>query len=186
MKTNPMKLDVISKLRIPVFGQGAASFLYPSAGNPRVALLASGFRETRQIRCFSRLDSEEAVRFDPQVLAGTAGQLRRIALGHAPVTLRNAVVVFTYEGEPGLSDRDRDTFWDVFGVPAFEQYLTCRNRLIATECDAHYGLHVHGPVPRRADWQFDASTCGCGDQQPRLLRTRGVIAPALELCVEQP
>jgi hypothetical protein len=145
-------------------------------------VLAPGFRETRQVRCFNRLDEEEALRFEPEVLAGTAAQLRRIALSAAPASVRNAVVAFTYEGEAGLTEYDREMFWDVFGVPAFEQYLTRRNRLIASECDAHEGLHVCGPLPRREGWQLDRSQCHCGDSSPRLVMAAGFVAPALKLC----
>jgi hypothetical protein len=176
-----MTFGFVWKPRVAAFGANSAPFVYPSAGNPRVAVLVPGFRETRQVRCFGRLDDGEMVRFEPEVLAGTSAQLRRIALSTSPARVRNAVVALTYEGEAGLTERDRDMFWDVFGVPAFEQYLTRRNRLIASECDAHAGLHVCGPPPRREGWRLDKSPCDCGDPSPRLVMAPDFVAPAL-LC----
>ncbi|MGA2182727.1 MAG: hypothetical protein ABSH47_06825 [Bryobacteraceae bacterium] len=179
-----MKFGFEWKPRIAAYGANSAPFVYPSAGNPRVAVLVPGFRETRQVRCFSRLDDREAVQFEPEALAGTAAQLRRIALSKSPASVRNAVVVLAWEGEAGLTEYDRDMFWDVFGVPAFEQYLTRRNRLIASECDAHEGLHVCGPLSRRDGWHIDKSPCDCGDPSARLVKTPDFAAPAFHLCVE--
>jgi len=164
----------------------AAPFVYPSAGNPRVAVLQPGFRETRQVRYFASIDEEAAIRFAPEVLAGTAIQLRRIATRSRATTLRNAVVVFTWEGEPGLAEYDREMFWDVFGVPAFEQYLSRRNRLIASECDAHEGLHIRTSSARREGWIGDASPCACGDARPRLMPRPKLIAAGLKLCEQRP
>jgi len=160
----------------------AAPFVYPSAGNPRVAVLLSGFRETRQVRCFANLDEEAAIRFAPEVLAGTAIQLRRIAARNRPMMVRNAVVVFTREGEPGFTEYDRDMFWDVFGVPSFEQYLNRRNRLIATECDVHEGLHIRSSSARRQGWIRDVSPCACGDARPRLMPGAEFVTAGLNLC----
>jgi len=100
--------------------------------------------------------------------------------------VKNAVIVLSHEGEPALTERDRDLFWDVFGVPTFEQLLTHRNELIASECDAHDGLHLRGAVCVREGWELDKSPCDCGDPRPRLVAVRGAAEPALQLCVEQP
>jgi hypothetical protein len=78
-----------------------------------------------------------------------------------------AVVVFTYPGSPGLSARDRDALWKAFGVPVYEQYLSPKNRLLATECDAHSGLHV---VSECEGLPFDHEVCACGNPAPRLTR----------------
>jgi hypothetical protein len=164
----------------------AAPFVYPSAGNPRVAVLRPGFRETRQVRYFACIDEEAAILFTPEVLAGTAIQLRRIAARNRATTVRNAVVVFTQEGDPGLTEYDRDMFWDVFGVPAFEQYLSRRNRLIATECDVHEGLHIRLSSARREGWIRDSSPCACGDARPRLMPGPQLMTAGLKLCEQRP
>jgi hypothetical protein len=144
-----------------------------------------GFRETRQIRFFSRLDEDEAVRFEPEVLAGTSSQLREIALRGLARSVRNGVVAFTRDGEEGLSEYDRNVFWDAFGVPAFQQYLDRHNRLVGSECDAHDGLHVYGPVSYGDGCQLDASPCGCGNARPRLIITAEVAGGELSLCPDQ-
>jgi hypothetical protein len=141
-----------------------------------------GFQETKQIRFFSRLDEDEAVRFEPEVLAGTAQQLREIALRGSALSVRKGVVVFTQQGEAGLSEYDRNIFWDAFGVPAFQQYLDRHNRLIASECDAHDGLHVYGPVSHADGCQLDASPCGCGNTRPRLIVTPQVEQGEMSFC----
>jgi len=164
----------------------AAPFVYPSAGNPRVAVLQPGFRETRLVRYFASIDDEAAIRFAPEVLAGTAIQLRRIAAANRSTSVRNAVVVFTGDGDPGLNEYDRDMFWDVFGVPAFEQYLNRHNRLIASECDAHEGLHIWAPSARREGWIRDPSPCACGDARPRLMPAHEFAATGLNLCEQRP
>lgn len=171
--------------RLVLFGGSAAPFLYPSAGNPRVAVLLPGFRETRQIRFFSRLDEDEALRFEPEVLAGTSTQLRELALQRSVMTVRQGVVAITREGEAGLTEHDRNIFWDAFGVPAFQQYLDRGNRLIASECDAHDGLHVYGPVSYGDGCQLDASPCGCGNTRPRLVVTHRVASVEPRFCLEQ-
>ena len=181
-----MKFDFVWRPRIAVFGMDSVPFVYPSAGNPRVAILVPGFRQTRQVHYFDRIDDGETVRFDPEVLAGTGAQLRRIAQSDSLVVVKNAVVVLSHEGDLGLTEHDRDLFWDVFGVPAFEQYLTRRNVLIASECDAHDGLHLRGPVLSRDGWELDESPCDCGDPRPRLVMPRAPATPDLQLCVERP
>jgi len=178
-----MKVKIHVNPGIRAFGADLAPFLYPSAGNPRVAVLVPGFRETRQVRYFATLDDDEAVRFDPEVLAGTAAQLRWAALRNWPVKARNGIVVLTYEREEGLSDYDRDILWDVFGVPVFEQYFTRRNRLLASECDAHEGLHLSGSAVHREGWLIEPSPCACGDARPRLMPEPEVQAVGLHLRV---
>jgi hypothetical protein len=148
--------------------------------------LQPGFRETRQVRYFASLHDEAAIRFAPEVLAGTAIQLRRVAAGNRATTVRNAVVVFTREGDGGLTEYDRDMFWDVFGVPAFEQYLNRRNRLMATECDLHEGLHIRASSARREGWIRDSSPCACGDTRPRLMPGPQLMTAGLKLCEQRP
>ena len=149
-------------------------FLYPSAGNPRVAVLASGFRETRSVRCFRNAADPALREFDPDVLAGTPAQLRRIALGTSPLRLRNAVIALIYEGEEGLREEDRDLFWNVFGVPVFEQYLTAGNELIASECEAHDRMHAAGAILHSRIWAAEDGCCACGEK--RALVARAAVA----------
>jgi len=154
---------MIVRIRRPYIG---SSFIHPMDSEPRTAVLAPGFQETKTVRVFPYGWNERAERFCPTSIAGPAEQLRKLALRN--IRLEHAVIAFTYEGESGLSHQDREMFWSAFGVPVFEQYLGAGNELLATECDAHSGLHVvtgcdHLPVEREV--------CACGSMTPRLSRT---------------
>jgi hypothetical protein len=142
-----------------------ARFIHPIDPAPRTAILAPGFREGPLVRIFPEGWSERARRFHPASIAGPLGLLRRLA--RDTWTFDQAVVVFTYAGAPGLSATDREKLWAAFGVPVFEQYLSPRNKLLATECDAHSGLHV---IARCEDLALDHDPCPCGNPSPRLTR----------------
>jgi hypothetical protein len=77
------------------------------------------------------------------------------------------VVVFTYAGCAVLSPLGREALWKAFGVPVFEQYLNSKNKLPATECDAHSGLHV---VSGCEGFRLEHDICACGNPAPRLMR----------------
>src|SRR5580692_6557841 len=128
---------MVVRIRRPFKG---AHFIHPIDPAPRTAILAAGFRETRLVRVFPEGWSERAKRFQPGSIAGPLDQLRTLARDGWP--LEQAVIAFTYAGGPGLSPLDRESLWKAFGVPVFEQFLGPRHRLLATECDAHWGLHV--------------------------------------------
>lgn len=140
-----------------------AIFIHPMDPTPRTAILAPGFRETKLVRVFPSGWNEEAARFHPTSIAGPTEQLRRIS--SQKLQFRHAVIVFTYDGQPGLSDDDRDLFWDSFGVPVFEQHLGSGNELLAMECEAHAGLHVMGDF---GHLRLDRNSCACGNPAPRL------------------
>ncbi|MGA2882136.1 MAG: hypothetical protein ABSG13_24560 [Bryobacteraceae bacterium] len=153
---------MIVRIRRP--SQGAA-FIHPSDPAARTAILAAGFRQTRLVRVFPQGWNERAKRFEPGSIAGPLEQLRTLARDGWPI--EQAVVVFTYAGAPGISRPDRDCFWRVFGVPVFEQYLSPKNKLLATECDAHVGLHV---VSGCEGLPLEHDVCPCGNPAPRLTR----------------
>jgi hypothetical protein len=159
-------------VRIRLRGPGAR-FVHPMDPMPRTAILAPGFRETKLIRAFPSGWDEDAARFEPSSIAGTPEQLRRWT--RVGLQLRHAVIVFTYEGQPELSNADRDFFWKAFGVPVFEQHLGPGNQLLAMECDAHAGLHLAGDF---SHLRGDKSSCACGNPAPRLLRRPKFEEPA--------
>jgi len=132
----------------------------------RTAVLARGFQETNTVRVFPCGWNERAARFQPASIAGPVEQLRKLI--SKDLRLEHAVIVFTYDGEPGLSHQDRELFWSAFAVPVFEQYLDRRNELLAMECDAHSGLHV---VTGCDDLPLEREVCACGSMTPRLSRT---------------
>ena len=85
----------------------------------------------------------------------------------SPWPLEQAVVVFTYADGPTILPPDRESLWQAFGVPVFEQFLSPTNALLATECDAHSGLHV---VSGCEGFTLDHEICPCGNPAPRLSR----------------
>ncbi len=150
---------MIVKIRRRVSG---ATFIHPMDPTPRTAILAPGFLETKLVRVFPAGWSEEAARFNPSSIAGTTEQLRRLTgLG---IQLHHSLIAFTYDSEAGLSDDDRDLFWDAFGVPSFEEHLGPRNELLAMECEAHAGLHVTEGFEYL---HLDRNSCVCGNPAPR-------------------
>lgn len=132
---------------------------------PRTAILARGFQETKGVRVFPRGWNGSAERFQPACIAGPPSEVRKLAA--RALRLENSLVVFTYEGQYGLSQPDREMFWNAFGVPVFEQYLASNNELLAMECDAHSGLHV---VKGCDDLHLEREVCACGSHAPRLSR----------------
>jgi hypothetical protein len=150
------------KIRRRVSG---ATFIHPMDPTPRTAILAPGFQETKLVRVFPAGWNEEAARFNPSSIAGPAERLR--PLSKLGLKLRHAVIAFTYDGQAGFSDDDRDLFWDSFGVPVFEQHLGPGNELLAMECEAHAGLHVMGDF---GNLRLDRNSCVCGNPAPRLPR----------------
>jgi hypothetical protein len=142
-----------------------AAFIHPVDPAPRTAVLAGGFRPTKLARVFPLGWNERVARFSPASVAGPLEQVLRVA--RVGWRVQHSIVVFTYPGEPGLSPLDRENFWKVFEVPVFEQYLGPRSQLLATECDAHSGLHV---VNGYVDLDLEHEVCACGNRAPRLTR----------------
>jgi hypothetical protein len=144
---------------------GDAAFVHPIDPSPRTAVLASGLRETKLTRVFPHGWSEQVARFSPASVAGPMEQLLRVA--DARWNVEHSIVVFTYPGERGLRALDRESLWTAFGVPIFEQYLGPGNELLATECDAHAGLHV---VNGYQGLELEHDVCPCGNPAPRIVR----------------
>lgn len=69
-------------------------------------------------------------------------------------TIRHSVVAFSDVRYGLLRDEDRDALWHAFQVPVFEQLRGLRGELLASECEAHMGLHL---CPRDAVIEFDSS-----------------------------
>jgi hypothetical protein len=145
--------------------------VHPLDPIPRTAVLAEGFEETAQIRVFPQGWCCEAERFRPEVLAGPLNSL--LALARDQLELTHGLIVFTYDFEARLSDRDRDLLWQAFGVPVFEQVLGPAEELLATECQAHDGLHV---TAEPGALELDYKSCGCGATTPRLLESAAAAA----------
>lgn len=117
----------------------------PSTG--RTALLATGFRETELVKCFSHQPFDEIAEYQPESLAGALSRLcrlaelvleRRIALP----SVRHAVIAFTGLRHGCLRNAHRELLWRAFQVPVYEQFRGFGQELLAWECEAREGLHV--------------------------------------------
>jgi hypothetical protein len=165
-----------------------ATFRYPSEPVPRTAVLepwfAAGGGDPR-IRVFrpNQLENDlesELKRFAPQAIAASrhrieelarsAGALQKIAPTHAVVVLHRFLQASQFLP---LGADDREELWRAFRVPIFEQVIGPRGLLLATECEAHDGLHIESP-DMRADGYVERSPCGCGRSTPRLLPSQPV------------
>jgi len=149
-----------------------AIFHHPQDPAPRTAILAAGFQSSRSARVFRDGWSEAVRRFKPSAIAAPLEYLKELAATGSGIALKHSVIAFTYEELCRLEDHDRDLLWSAFGVPVFEQYLNSRNELLATECEAHAGLHVVSGCKGIA---IDERPCGCGGTSPRLRPPTGAI-----------
>jgi len=113
---------------------------------------------------------------EADALAGTLDELRAAAA--TSLTVKRGIVVFTHSLDSCIADADRDFLWHRFGVPVFEQYLNAHNELLATECDAHAGLHIVAEWGGLARNGTDADPCPCGDPRPLLVTPKAHAAVA--------
>jgi hypothetical protein len=190
---------VVLRITWPV---GPRPFIYPSKPVPRTAVLVPWFGgkaspagtsktgnrrgafAAREVRLFPGGWSADVAHFAPEAIAATLPQMR--ALESVPVpSLTHALIVLRRPEDAWLSENDRDWLWRVFGLPAFEQVIGPRGRLLATECGAHQGVHVEaagydlGPVTSA----IHLKSCTCGRTTTRIegvpavkLRTRAAGA----------
>jgi hypothetical protein len=157
-------------MRILSWSTPRRDFVYPAGQAPRTAVLRTDLRVTRPAKCFETGDDgvrERLARFEPCSLAGSFEKL--LAAGRG-LRLRNAVIVFTEASSPVLTEAQRDLLWRLFEVPVFEQVLAADGRLMATECEAHSGLHlVWGTSEAMLAGCITRVPCGCGLATPRLI-----------------
>jgi hypothetical protein len=152
-----------------------ARFVHPLDRPPRTAILVPGFRSRGLIRAFPQGWCPAAKEFAPAVIAGTFRQLCDAAELGSRVT--HAIIPLAWDPSELLGAGQREFLWDAFGVPIFEQYLGPGNVLLASECDAHAGLHVTddyaGPTATRP-------ACACGRSTARLpAGWTGIARPAM-------
>jgi hypothetical protein len=150
-------------------------FVYPIEPAPRTALLVPWFYSKGKVRVFCNGWSEEVAKFAPEAVAATPVQLEALIASGVP-SLRNAVIALLRPGERRLTDADRERLWRAFHVPVFEQIIGERNELLATECEAHDGLHVVSNtlvIEQHAGLNvgqaLDTTPCACGRKSPRLV-----------------
>jgi hypothetical protein len=142
--------------------------VYPIPPAPPTAILVDGFRSSGNLRVFEDGWNAEALAFAPAAIAASPAQL--VALRALPIpSVRNALIALVRPGDR-LSDEDRERLWWAFRVPVFEQRIAEDCHLLASECEAHDGLHIEAPgVAPRAGEILETAPCGCGRTTPRLI-----------------
>jgi hypothetical protein len=128
-------------------------FHFPFDPVPRTAILLDGFRETKLTRVFAGGWSDAAASFNPEAIAGPFPRLRALAYRildrelAIPSLDRAVIVLERLSGEWSLGRTltavDRDLLWRAFRVPIFVQYIGLGNELVAQECEALDGAHIH-------------------------------------------
>jgi len=135
-------------------------------------VLARCFRTSGNVRVFPQGWCKEAAAFRPATIAGSKAQLTAL-LGTRPVSLTHALIVILRLGEKLVTEGERERFWRAFGVPMFEQIVDGSGHLLASECEAHAGLHVDAAEVELKTFELegyrlDETPCGCGRKSPRL------------------
>jgi len=142
-------------------------FRYPVPPAPRTAVLAPGFRSSRDVRVFADGWSEKVEQFAPAAIAAPLPLLQ--ALSRRPIpSVKNSVIVLGSSDGPRLSPADRERLWRAFRVPIFEQIVNGKGELLAAECEAHDGLHIESESLAADPDAFDPTPCACGRKTPRL------------------
>jgi hypothetical protein len=134
------------------------------------------------------------------VLCGSLDELLRLAT--APPATARRVTVRTPLGERLASESARDCLWRAFELPIFEELTGSEGEVLASECEAHSGLHLdtqsaifearYGelvvtslvalryPIIRlRTGWvgAIERSTCPCGERVTRFVPVAVAAAP---------
>jgi hypothetical protein len=145
---------------------------------------------------------KEIEAYRPRVMAGSAFDLQELAhrtqLGAIELSsVDHAVLVLTGCGDRPLTDVARVVLWQCFGVPVYELLVGPRGLLLASECEAHDGLHVEPGATfsfsgrelvlessprarlRTGMWGHLATErCACGREGVRLIGMEASPAPA--------
>jgi phenylacetate-coenzyme A ligase PaaK-like adenylate-forming protein len=140
----PLRLRILWKVHLH---GGRHNLFWPIPPPGRTALLMNGFRRTAGMRVFRDLDGSKLELYQPEALAGSVTQLRRLAeavedRGESGPALTHSVIAFIMLRQAFLSEEARDTFWRVFEVPVFGQIVGLSGELLAWECEAHEGFHI--------------------------------------------
>jgi hypothetical protein len=149
-----------------------AVFQYPLGEAPRTAVLVPWFAEPRlslrsrpTVRNFAGW-SADAARFAPAVIAATRAQLLALAADAPQIT--HALVVLARSEDMLLTAADREILWRAFRAPMFEQIIGSQGERLASECEAHDGLHMESQESDWTGFAIDEGLCACGLRTPRV------------------
>jgi hypothetical protein len=145
-----------------------------------------------EARPFPAARWHELAQFAPNVLIGSASELRRVMerVDLQTVDLSSvdhAVFAITELGDKPLGDVLRVVLWQRLGVPVYELYIGPDRNLLAAQCEAQDGWHVQpcarftseggqlfyssrgGEVSTGLEGDLVFATCGCGRPGARIL-----------------
>lgn len=85
--------------------------------------------------------------FRAEALAGPQSELAELAARveegeEVPARHARRLIVYTRIGDRPLTASLRNRLWDAFELPVFEQLHGLEGELLASECDAHEGMHL--------------------------------------------
>lgn len=167
--------DMLRALSEAVGSRSAAApaLQYPLSPEPRVAVLEIELA-VRRGRVFpSGWTPSELEAFQPEALAGSFSQLRRVSVLlkegrlHLP-ELSLPLVVITKPQEERLSLAQQNELWERFQLPVFEQIRDAAGELLAYECEARDGFHVASEFHPTGIWRITTDRCDCGSATMRM------------------
>jgi hypothetical protein len=120
---------------------------YPTNQQIRTAVLGPRLVESASVRVFHPEWIDQIWQFKPEAIAGPVAVLMRLAEAASQAdpaipAVTRAIVAFTGLEHGAMTEAERDTLWQAFEVPIFEQCLGADGSLLAWECEAHEGLHT--------------------------------------------
>jgi hypothetical protein len=203
---SPVSAEFVRKhpalFRNPLSRPALLDFEHPHVPPPRTVVLETGFRSTASFRVAQSGWESEFESFRPGSLAGATHRLLAIAQGASHPRLTHSLIAFVGPKFGVLTAEDRDLLWTSFGIPVYEQFRGLGGELLASECDAHDGLHIREkdvlfedseeliftsllqlaePVLRLSTGirgRIERRVCGCGDTTPRLMDLERASSPS--------
>lgn len=194
---SPVPLDFVSKhpglFRNPAAKLTPAEFQHPHSPEPLTIVLEGGFRATPNVRVAASGWEPAFESFRPGSIAAATHRLVSLAQGPSHPRPSHSLIAFVGPKFGVLASEDRDLLWTSFGIPVYEQFRGLGGELLASECDAHDGLHIREqaavfeegdelvytsllhlaePVIRLATGmcaRIERRVCGCGEVTPRLM-----------------
>jgi hypothetical protein len=164
-------------------------FRYPLQPCPRIAVVCDSIRLPSGCRRIPESGRVDLRSLRAETIAAPASWLSRLqADGWTPTF---PIIVFTGARHGFLDNAARDQMWQRFGVPVFEQLLDDEDCVVASECEAHDGLHLE-PLGRhtfnRGELLLNGRSskiaarqmtglCGCGTTGARITDARPFWLP---------
>lgn len=165
---------------------------FPATPQHRIAQITAAPAIFESAQFFPRDRWRDLKNFEPQVLVGAAPDLLHLCrdselLGFT-LSVDYAIFVVTQCGRSAMTDVERVSLWQAFGVPLFELFMSPRGSLLASECEAHEGWHIeqgnyfslvqgrlildeplNSDIETGLTAEFDHNPCPCGREGMRLI-----------------